>query len=41
MIIKRAGFDREDIKSYLLREKVFTAELSEIDFTRFKKFFFP
>ena len=41
MVIKRTGFDREDVKSYLLRDKVFASEASEIDFVRFKKFFFP
>ena len=41
MVIKRTGYDREDIKSYLLRDKVFASETSEIDFSRFKKFFFP
>ena len=41
MIVKKAGFDLEDVKSYLLREKVFKHEKSEIDFTQFKRFFFP
>ena len=41
MVIKRTGYDREDIKSYLLRDKVFASETSAIDFSRFKKFFFP
>ena len=34
-------YSKEDVKSYLLREKVFPTELSQIDFMQFKKFFFP
>ena len=41
MVIKRTGYDKEDIKSYLLRDKVFASEASKIDFLQFKKFFFP
>ena len=29
------------MRAYLLRDKVFTSENSEIDFLQFKKFFFP
>ena len=39
--IKRFGYEREDVKAYLLRDKVFTTEDTEIDFTTFKKHFFP
>ena len=39
--MKLAGFDKEDMKSYLLREKVFSEKSNEIDFNKFKKFFFP
>ena len=39
--ITRFGFEKEDIKAYLLRDKVFTHEEAEIDFTTFKKHFFP
>ena len=35
------GHAKDDVKSYLLREKVFPSEKGDIDFTRFKKFFFP
>ena len=41
MIMKLSGLDREDVKSYLLREKVFQSEASQIDFQTFKKYFFP
>mmetsp|Transcript_10923 Transcript_10923/g.13799 ORF Transcript_10923/g.13799 Transcript_10923/m.13799 type:complete len:148 (+) Transcript_10923:535-978(+) len=40
-IMAQFAFAKADVKSYLLREKVFPSEKSEIDFTRFKKFFFP
>ena len=41
MLVKKIGYDREDIKIYLLREKVFAREDSELDYLKFKKFFFP
>ena len=41
MFITRFGYDREDIKAYLLRDKVFPSEDTEIDFLTFKKHFFP
>ena len=41
MFITRFGYDREDIKAYLLRDKVFISEDTEIDFLTFKKNFFP
>ena len=41
MVIKRTGYDKEDVKSYLLRDKIFATETSEIDYLVFKKFFFP
>ena len=37
--ITRFGFEKEDIKAYLLRDKVFTHEEAEINFTTFKKHF--
>jgi len=40
-IMRGLDFSSEDVKSYLLRENVFPTEDSEIDFTRFKKYFFP
>ena len=40
-MVKRSGFDPEDVKSYLLREKVFSSERVDIDFVKFKKYFFP
>lgn len=39
--MKSFQYTTEDMKSYFLRERVFPSETSEIDFTRFKKFFFP
>ena len=41
MVVKLSGLDPEDVKSYLLREKVFQSEASQIDFQTFKKYFFP
>ena len=41
MVMKLSGLDPEDVKSYLLREKVFKSEASQIDFPTFKKYFFP
>ena len=46
-IVRRSGYDKSDVKSLLLREKVFTTGSSsgkngsELDYTNFKKFFFP
>lgn len=40
-IVRRSGYDKKDVKSYLLREKVFAKASSEIDYIQFKKFFFP
>ena len=40
-IVTNSGYQREDVKSYLLREKVFASEISEMDYMQFKKFFFP
>ena len=39
--IVKTSFAQEDVRAYLLRDKVFTSENSEIDFLQFKKFFFP
>ena len=39
--IVKTSFAQEDVKAYLLRDKVFTSESSAIDFLQFKKFFFP
>jgi len=41
VIVKRIGYSREDIKSYLLRDKVFLSTESHIDYQQFKKNFFP
>ena len=41
LFVTRFRYDREDIKAYLLRDKVFRSEDSEIDFATFKKHFFP
>ena len=39
--INRFGYDKDDIRAQLLRDKVFSSEEDEIDFTTFKKHFFP
>ena len=39
--IKICGYDVTDVKSYLLREKVFRNENDQLDFLKFKKYFFP
>ena len=40
-VVKALAYDTEDIKSYLLRENIFAKESSQIDYSQFKKFFFP
>lgn len=41
LVVKRLNFSEDDIKFWLLRDKVFKTESSEIDFDMFKKNFFP
>ena len=40
-MFKLCGHDIKDVKSFLLREKVFKNETDTLDFLNFKKFFFP
>ena len=40
-LVKISGYEAADVKSYLLRDKVFLSDTSEIDYMQFKKYFFP
>ena len=41
IVVKKIGYDVEDVRSYLLRDKIFPNSNSEINFEQFKKYFFP
>lgn len=41
IVINRVGFPKQDIISYLLRDKIFESRNAEITFQIFKKSFFP
>ena len=41
IVVNKIGYDVEDVRSYLLRDKIFPSANSEINFEQFKKYFFP
>ena len=41
IIMNRIGFSKDDLTSYLLRDKVFQSRNGEINYQIFKKSFFP
>ena len=41
LVVQRLKLDEEDIRHWLLMDKIFQSETDEIDFGEFKKCFFP